>query len=103
MKRVFALMAVLLLPVLSFSEIEAVFTSNNLNIQKTNTGYEYRLKPNSHVVADRMIQAINEAQVSIWISVAHFDYSNIAEALVKKVKSNPRLDVRVVIDQSDLG
>ena len=103
MKRLSLIMMAFLLPVTSFAEIEARFTSENLNIRKTNTGYQYSLKPGSRVVGERIIQAINEANDSIWISVAHFNYSNIAQALVEKVKSNPRLDVRVIVDQGDLA
>src|SRR3989344_3095251 len=94
---------VLLAPILLRAEIESHFTSENLNIRKTNTGYQYSLKPGSRVVGERIIQAINEANDSVWISVAHFNYSNIAQALAKKVKDNPRLDVRVIVDQGDLA
>ena len=54
-----ALMFVLLAPILLRAEIESHFTSENLNIRKTNTGYQYSLKPGSRVVGERIIQAIN--------------------------------------------
>ena len=95
---------IFLVPFLAQAEIEAHFTSENLTIEKKDSGtYTYKLKPDSRVVGDRIIQAINEARESVWIAVAHFNYSDVAQALAQKVKSNPRLDVRVIVDQGDLA
>lgn len=71
-------------------------------MQSRSGSYSLKLNPESTVVADQIIDAIRNARKSIYIATAHFNYVDIAEALVEKsLLRDWKGDIKVLIDQSD--
>ena len=82
-----------------YSDAVAYFSSSNFDMVSQGTRLRYKGKDT--VISDQIVQAIKGAESFIYISVAHFNYERIAQALVAKYKENTALDIRVLVDQSD--
>ncbi len=98
-KNVFTLL--ILLPLVSLAEPEVYFTTSNYKLVERAGSSELAPVAGSSVITDRIVKAVQSAQKSIYIAVAHFNSDEIAQALIEKIKENKNLDIKVLIDEGD--
>lgn len=76
------------------SDVAALFTSDNF----TANGEMFRIRAGVDTIAPALVDAINRAEKSIRIASGHLRSRPVAEALMAKVKNNPEVAIRILLD-----
>lgn len=106
MKKIDIVISIMLFfPFISLAEPEAYFTTSNYKLVEREGSESLVPVAGSSVITNRIVRAVEGAQKSIYIAVAHFNSDEIANALRNRVQraeeENKELDVKVLIDEGD--
>jgi phosphatidylserine/phosphatidylglycerophosphate/cardiolipin synthase-like enzyme len=77
-----------------------LFTSPNFKAGGAD-GTTWSVNKESTVVSDKWVEAIENAERSIFIASGHLRLRAVAEALIAKKQANPSFDIKVYLDQQE--
>ncbi len=80
--------------------LTALFTRANMKPGGAD-GTTWSTDKTSTKVADKWVEAIENAETSIHIASGHIRLKPVAEALIAKKKANPSIDIQVYLDQQE--
>lgn len=77
---------------------DAIFTSTNFRV--TSSG-RLQVDKDGYDVADRWVEAIENAEHSVWLFSERLRSVPVAEALMRKIEANPDFEIRVLLDNQE--
>ncbi len=82
--------------------LEVLLTSENFETTfSSRWGAGFRPLPFSEVVADRLVELIEEADSSIYVAAGFLRSRPVSEALLQRWQEDPDLDIQIYLDQSE--
>ena len=82
--------------------VDASFTSDNFRTYVSSRwGPTFGIKRGVSTVSKRIVGLIEEADESIWVASGHLRSRPISEALLKKHRNNPEMDIRIYLDNQE--
>ena len=83
-------------------DVEAHFTSANFRTYESSRyGWTFSRERGRRVVADRLVELIDGARERVLIASGHLRSRPVAEAILRKVRSEPSVDVRIYLDAQE--